>query len=93
MNWTHNEQTASGRQAGRHHHRRPQLPVRSVLASASYAYTWADKGNGLNSSYGSGEDLKDNHLAGVNLASTLAPGLNTYAEVLYENQNFREGSG
>ncbi|MGF6231947.1 putative porin [Inquilinus ginsengisoli] len=92
VNWTHNEQTA-----------RADKPVDTIigdlsyqfgpfLASASYAYTWADKGNGLNSSYGSGEDLKDNHMAGVNLTYTLAPGLNTYAEVLYEKQNFRQGA-
>jgi predicted porin len=92
VNWTHNEQTA-----------RADKPVDTIigdlsyqfgpfLASASYAYTWADKGNGLNSSYGNGEDLKDNHMAGVNLTYTLAPGLNTYAEVLYEIQNFRQGS-
>ncbi len=92
VNWTHNEQTA-----------RADKPVDTIigdlsyqfgpfLASASYAYTWADKGNGLNSSYGSGEDLKDNHMAGVNLTYTLAPGLNTYAEVLYEKQNFRAGA-
>ncbi|MGL4966181.1 MAG: porin [Inquilinus sp.] len=92
VNWTHNEQTAAANK-----------PVDTIigdlsyqfgpfLASASYAYTWADKGNGLNSSYGNGEDLKDNHMAGVNLTYTLAPGLNTYAEVLYEIQNFRQGS-
>jgi predicted porin len=92
VNWTHNEQTA-----------RANKPVDTIigdlsyqfgpfLASASYAYTWADKGNGLNSSYGNGEDLKDNHMAGVNLTYTLAPGLNTYAEVLYEIQNFRQGA-
>jgi predicted porin len=92
VNWTHNEQTAAA-----------DKPVDTIigdlsyqfgpfLASASYAYTWADKGNGLNSSYGSGEDLKDNHMAGVNLTYTLAPGLNTYAEVLYEKQNFRAGA-
>ncbi|WP_343714108.1 porin [Inquilinus sp.] len=91
VNWTHNEQTAAANK-----------PVDTIigdlsyqwgpfLASASYAYTWADKGNGLNSSFTSGEDLQDNHIAGVNLSYTLAPGLNTYAEVIYSKQNFRQG--
>ncbi|KGM33716.1 hypothetical protein P409_14260 [Inquilinus limosus MP06] len=91
VNWTHNEQTAAA-----------DKPVDTIigdlsyqwgpfLASASYAYTWADKGNGLNSSISSGEDLKEDHLAGVNLTYTLAPGLNTYAEVIYSKQNFRSG--
>jgi hypothetical protein len=62
------------------------------LASVSYAYTWAGKGNGLtDQNQATGVDLKDNHIAGVNLTYTVAPGLNTYAEVIYEKQNFREG--
>ncbi|MDR6288916.1 MULTISPECIES: porin [Inquilinus] len=64
------------------------------LASVSYAYTWAGSHNGLNaaSGDGDGQDLRDNHIAGVNLTYTVAPGLNTYAEVIYERQNFRTGS-
>ena len=66
--------------------------VGPFLASVSYAYTWTDgRNNGVNSSYTSGEDLKDNHLAGVNLTYTLAPGLNAYGEVIYEKQNYRVG--
>jgi predicted porin len=91
VNWTHNESIAAA-----------DKPVDSIvsdisyqwgsyLASLSYAYTWADKGNGLNSEYTSGEDLKDNHILGANFTYTLAPGLNTYAEVIYEKQNFRQG--
>jgi predicted porin len=91
VNWTRNEQTAAANK-----------PVDTIigdlsyqwgpfLASASYAYTWSDKGNGLNSSISSGEDLKEDHLAGVNLTYTLAPGLNTYGEVIYSKQNFRSG--
>jgi hypothetical protein len=57
----------------------------------SYAYTTADKNNGLVQPDSGATDLKDNHIAGVNLTYTLAPGLNTYAEVIYEKQNFREG--
>ena len=91
VNWTHNESIAVS-----------EKPVDTVigdisyqtgpfLASLSYAYTWSDKGNGLDSSFGSGEDLKDNHIVGANVTYTLAPGLNTYAEVIYEKQNFRTG--
>ncbi|MGL4967738.1 MAG: porin [Inquilinus sp.] len=61
------------------------------LTSVSYAYTWAGSNNGLTQPYTGATDLQDNHIAGVNLTYTLAPGLNTYAEVIYEKQNFREG--
>jgi predicted porin len=91
VNWTHNEEIAVAKK-----------PVDSIvadlsyqwgpyLASLSYAYTWADKGNGLNSNFSSGEDLQDNHIAGANFTYTLAPGLNTYGQVIYEKQNFRAG--
>ncbi|MGK9169819.1 porin [Inquilinus limosus] len=92
VNWTHNESVAVA-----------DKPVDTILAdlsyqwgpflaSASYAYTWSDKGNGLDSSETSGRDLEDNHIAGVNFTYTVAPGLNTYAEVVYEKQNFRQGA-
>ncbi|MGF6231945.1 putative porin [Inquilinus ginsengisoli] len=91
VNWVHNESIAVA-----------DKPVDTVigdisyqmgpfLASLSYAYTWSDKGNGLDSQYTSGTDLQDNHIAGANVTYTLAPGLNTYAEVIYEKQNFRAG--
>ena len=91
VNWVHNESVAIA-----------EKPVDTVigdisytfgpwLASVSYAYTWSERGNGLNSSYTSGRDLQDNHVAGANLTYTVAPGLNTYAEVTYEKQNFRTG--
>ena len=54
-----------------------------------YAYTWAEKGNGLSGSDDKGNDLKDNHVAAATVNYNLAPGLNTYAEVIYEIQNFR----
>ncbi|MGO1075379.1 porin [Inquilinus sp. CA228] len=54
-----------------------------------YAYTWAEKGNGLEGSDDKGNDLKDNHVAVATVNYNLAPGLNTYAEVVYEIQNFR----
>ncbi|MGF6231946.1 putative porin [Inquilinus ginsengisoli] len=91
VNWTHNESIAVA-----------EKPVDSIvadlsyqwgpyLASLSYAYTWADKGNGLDSQYSSGTDLQDNHIAGANFTYTLAPGLNTYGQVIYEIQNYRAG--
>jgi len=61
------------------------------LTSVSYAYTWAGNNNGLTQPDTGATNLTDNHIAGVNLTYTLAPGLNTYAEVIYEKQNFREG--
>ncbi|WP_225770328.1 porin [Inquilinus sp. Marseille-Q2685] len=56
-----------------------------------YAYTWADKNNDLTQdAAGNAFDLKDNHIATATVNYTLAPGLNTYAEVIYEIQNFRK---
>jgi len=91
VNWTHNESIAFA-----------DKPVDTIigdisymwdayLVSLSYAYTWSDRGNGLDSQYTSGEDLKDNHIVGANFTYNLAPGLNTYAQVIYEKQNFRDG--
>jgi hypothetical protein len=58
-----------------------------------YAYTWAEKNNGLSGSDDKGSDLKDNHVAAATVNYNLAPGLNTYAEVIYEIQNFRLTNG
>ena len=91
VNWTHNESIAFA-----------DKPVDTIigdvsymwdryLVSLSYAYTWSDRGNGLDSQYTSGEDLKDNHIVGANFTYNLAPGLNTYAQMIYEKQNFRTG--
>jgi predicted porin len=91
VDWTHNESIALS-----------DKPVDSIvgdlsyqsgpfLASLSYAYTFSDKGNGLKSVESNGSDLQDNHIVGANVTYTVAPGLNTYAEVIYEKQNFREG--
>ncbi|MFE0752717.1 porin [Inquilinus sp. NPDC058860] len=56
-----------------------------------YAYTWAAKNNDLSGTGGDDKfDLKDNHVAVATVNYTLAPGLNTYAEVIYEIQNFRK---
>jgi predicted porin len=92
VNWTRNQQLAAS-----------DKPVDTIISdvsyrwdryllSLSYAYTWTEKDNGLESEYTSGEDLKDNHIVGANFTYTLAPGLNTYAQVIYEKQNFREGA-
>ncbi|WP_395682468.1 porin [Inquilinus sp.] len=56
-----------------------------------YAYTWAEKNNDLAGSIaGSGFDLKDNHIVSGTVAYNIAPGLNTWAEVTWERQNFRK---
>jgi|GEM_PF-738928 len=56
-----------------------------------YAYTWAAKNNDMSGTGGDDLfDLKDNHVAAVTVNYNLAPGLNTYAEVVYEIQNFRK---
>jgi predicted porin len=91
VNWTHNQSIALS-----------DKPVDSIvgdlsyqsgpfLASLSYAYTFSDKGNGLKSVESNGTDLKDNHIVGANVTYTVAPGLNTYAEIIYEKQSFRVG--
>lgn len=62
-----------------------------VNLGLGYAYTWADKNNDLSqSAAGNKLDLKDNHVAVATVNYTVAPGLNTYAEVVYEIQNFRK---
>lgn len=65
-----------------------------VNLGLGYAYTWAD-GNGLASPNTSNDafNLKDNHVAVATVNYTVAPGLNTYAEVVYEIQNFRNKVG
>lgn len=56
-----------------------------------YAYTWAAKNNDMSGTGGSDLfDLKDNHVVAATVNYNLAPGLNTYAEVVYEIQNFRK---
>jgi hypothetical protein len=56
-----------------------------------YAYTWAQKNNDLAGSFTERfGDLKDNHIVSGTVAYTLAPGLNTWVEVTWEQQNFRK---
>ena len=92
INWTHNESVAVAEKAVDTVIADVSYELGPLLTSLSYAYTWSDRGNGLNSSYGSGRDLEDNHLAGLHVSYTLAPGLNPFAEVRYEKQNFRTGA-
>ncbi|WP_395676805.1 porin [Inquilinus sp.] len=62
-----------------------------VNLGLGYAYTWAAKNNDMTqSAAGNRFDLKDNHIAVATVNYTVAPGLNTYAEVVYEIQNFRK---
>jgi hypothetical protein len=56
-----------------------------------YSYTWAEKNNNLAGSLSSsGFDLKDNHIVSGTVVYNLAPGLNTFGEVTWEQQNFRK---
>jgi hypothetical protein len=61
-----------------------------VNLGLGYAYTWAEKNNDLFGTDSSKLDLKDNHVAVATVNYTVAPGLNTYAEVVYEIQSFRK---
>ncbi|MGK9168071.1 porin [Inquilinus limosus] len=61
------------------------------LASVGYAYTTAEKGNGLESSFTDGEDLKANHSVIGTLVYNLAPGFNLFSELRYEKNEFRVG--
>lgn len=61
-----------------------------VNLGLGYAYTWAEKNNDLFGSDSNKLDLKDNHVAVATVNYTVAPGLNTYAEVVYEIQSFRK---
>ncbi|WP_081688665.1 porin [Inquilinus limosus] len=61
------------------------------VVSVGYAYTTAEKGNELESSFTDGEDLKANHSVIGSLLYNLAPGLNSFAELAYERNEFRFG--
>jgi hypothetical protein len=65
-------------------------------AGLGYAYTTAQKGNGLTGDDDHGDagrsDLKANHIAAATLVYTIAPGLNSYAELGYETASFRQGA-
>jgi hypothetical protein len=61
------------------------------LASVGYAYTMADAGNGLHSSFTSGHDLRANHSVIGTLVYNASPGLNLFGELRYERNAFRTG--
>ncbi|WP_179221640.1 porin [Inquilinus limosus] len=61
------------------------------VVSIGYAYTTAEKNNGLNSQFTSGSDLKANHSVIGSFLYNLAPGLNTFTELSYERNEFRAG--
>jgi hypothetical protein len=64
-------------------------------AGLGYAWTMGAKGNGLAGDEDTGDagrsDLRDDHIAAATLVYTLAPGLNTYAELTWETASFRQG--
>ncbi|MFE0753833.1 porin [Inquilinus sp. NPDC058860] len=61
------------------------------VISLGYAYTTAEKNNGLESSFTDGEDLKTNHSASLSFLYNLAPGLGSFTELVYEKNEFRIG--
>ncbi|OWJ68128.1 porin [Inquilinus limosus] len=61
------------------------------VVSVGYAYTTAEKGNNVNSSFTNGKDLKTNHSVIGSFLYNLAPGLNTFTELSYEKNEFRSG--
>jgi hypothetical protein len=61
------------------------------VASIGYAYTTAEKGNGLKSSFTNGTDLQTNHSVVLSLLYNVAPGLNSFTELSYERNEFRAG--
>ena len=61
------------------------------VVSVGYAYTTAEKGNNISSSFTNGKDLKTNHSVIGSFLYNLAPGLNTFTELSYELNEFRTG--
>jgi hypothetical protein len=61
------------------------------VVSVGYAYTTAEKDNGLNSQFTNGKDLKTNHSVIGSFLYNLAPGLNSFTELSYEKNEFRNG--
>ncbi|HEY9345614.1 MAG TPA: hypothetical protein VIQ53_09885, partial [Inquilinus sp.] len=62
------------------------------LASIGYAYTTAEKNNGLNSSFTDGDDLKISHNVIGTLVYNAAPGLDLFSELRWERDEFRQGT-
>ncbi|KGM31689.1 hypothetical protein P409_25755 [Inquilinus limosus MP06] len=61
------------------------------VISVGYAYTTAEKGNKLVSTFTDGQDLKTNHSVVGSFLYNLAPGLNSFTELSYERNEFRSG--
>ncbi|MDR6290311.1 hypothetical protein E9232_002832 [Inquilinus ginsengisoli] len=61
------------------------------VVSVGYAYTTAEKGNGLSSSFTNGTDLQTNHSVIGSFLYNVAPGLNSFTELAYERNEFRVG--
>ena len=59
--------------------------------SVGYAYTTAEKGNLLRSSFTDGTDLQTNHSVIGSVLYNVAPGLNSFTELSYERNEFRAG--
>ena len=61
------------------------------VASIGYAYTTAEKGNGLSSSFTNGTDLQTNNSIIGSFLYNIAPGFNSFTELVYERNEFRTG--
>jgi hypothetical protein len=61
------------------------------VISLGYAYTTAEKGNKLKSSFTDGADLQANHSAALSFLYNFAPGLGSFTELVYERNEFRTG--
>ncbi|MGF6232356.1 hypothetical protein QFZ27_006311 [Inquilinus ginsengisoli] len=61
------------------------------VVSVGYAYTTAEKNNGLKSSFTDGADLKANHSVIGSFLYNFAPGLSSFTELAYERNEFRAG--
>ncbi|MGK9171086.1 porin [Inquilinus limosus] len=92
VDWIHNESIAAADRAVDTITGDVSYRFDRFLVSVAYSYTLSPRGNGLASSMTNGVDLKDNSIAGLTLVYHVASGLNTYAELMYEQQNFRSGS-
>jgi len=62
------------------------------LASVGYAYTTAQDGNDLHSTFTDGQDLRASHSVIGTLVYSLEPGFNLFSELRYERNEFRTGN-
>ncbi|WP_343712699.1 porin [Inquilinus sp.] len=61
------------------------------VVSLGYAYTIAEKGNLLRSTFTNGADLETSHSAALSLLYNFAPGFSSFTELIYERNEFRSG--